>query len=98
MVGNGVSYRLSATSYQLPATRYQVSGVRRERSEVTSQESGAGSHHGRFFMPGVRGKGVGKARGTESVTSLLAIRKSYRKEMQIMVKSEAIAKLYVIEN
>jgi len=27
-----------------------------------------------------------------------AIRKSYRKEMQIIVKSEAIAKLYVIEN
>jgi len=48
-------------------------------------------------MPGVRGKGVGKARGTESVTSLLAIRKSYRKEMLLTTKSEALANIYVIE-
>jgi len=42
--------------------------------------------------------GVGNAHGTESVPWLPAIRKCYRKEMKIAIKSEMIAKVYVIEN
>jgi len=52
----------------------------------------------RFFLPWVCVMGVGNAHGTKSVPWLPAIRKCDRKEMKIAIKSEAIAKVYVIES
>ena len=51
-----------------------------------------------FFVPWVRGMGVGNAHGTKSVPWLPDIRKCDRKEREVTIKSEEIAKDYVIEN